>query len=120
MSQPLRIILSHDIDWPPNGPGANHVLARKERFDEKVISRVIKEGFNPYNGISELMDIEKTAGVRSTFFFRPVYDDGVLAEAYEDSMKALLKGGWEIGVHINDAGTLESILREKKAVEARK
>jgi len=117
VSHPLRVILSHDIDWSPNGPGTDHVMARKERFDEKVISRVIREGFNPYNGISELMDIERSAGVRSTFFFRPVYDDGVLAEAYEDAMKALLKGGWEIGVHINDAGSLESILREKKAVE---
>jgi len=82
-----------------------------------VITRVVKEGFNPYDGISELMDIEKAVGVRSTFFFRPKYDDGVLAEAYADDMKALVKGGWEIGVHINDASTQESISREKKAVE---
>jgi peptidoglycan/xylan/chitin deacetylase (PgdA/CDA1 family) len=82
-----------------------------------VISKVVKEGFNPYNGISELMDVEKAVGVRSTFFFRPEYDDGVLVEAYEEAIKALVEGGWEIAVHINDASTLLSILREKKAVE---
>jgi peptidoglycan/xylan/chitin deacetylase (PgdA/CDA1 family) len=117
MRKLLKIILSHDIDWSPSGPGVNHVLARRERFDESVISKVVKEGFNPYNGISELMDVEKAVGVRSTFFFRPEYDDGVLVEAYEEAIKALVEGGWEIAVHINDASTLLSILREKKAVE---
>jgi len=118
VQRPLRVILSHDIDWPPNGPGVNHVLARKERFEDHVISKVIKDGFNPYNGISELMDVEKAVGVRSTFFFRPKYDDGVLVDEYRETIKALVNGGWEIGVHINDASTLESISGEKKTVEA--
>jgi peptidoglycan/xylan/chitin deacetylase (PgdA/CDA1 family) len=113
----LSVILTHDIDWSPRGPGVNHILARKERFEQSVISKVVSEGFNPYNGISELMDIEKEAGVRSTFFFRPVYDDGVLVDGYAENVRALVRGGWEIGVHINDASTLESIMREKKAVE---
>jgi len=118
MERKLRIIISHDIDWSPNGPGVNHVLARKERFDEEIISKVIEEGFNPYNGISELMDLEKSVGVRSTFFFRPKYDDGILIDDYRDTIKALSGGGWEIGAHLNDATNIGSIVKEKEAIES--
>lgn len=117
MGSSLRIILTHDIDWPPLGPGVKHVLARKDRFEESVVLKVVREGFNPYNGISELMDIEKELGVRSTFFFRPKYDDGALLDDYQETLRDLVRGGWEVGVHVNDASTLESIVREKKAVE---
>jgi peptidoglycan/xylan/chitin deacetylase (PgdA/CDA1 family) len=117
MRRPLGVILTHDVDWPPQGPGVNHVLARRERFDETVISRVVREGFNPYNGISELMNIERELGVRSTFFFRPKYDDGVSIEDYQETVRDLVRGRWEIGVHVNDASTLESIAEEKKIVE---
>lgn len=117
MRYPLDVILTHDIDWSPRGPGVNHILARKERFEQDVISRVVEEGFNPYNGVAELMEVEKNVGVRSTFFFRPKYDDGVLLDDYEETVNALVSGGWEIGVHINDASTLESISRERRAVE---
>jgi hypothetical protein len=115
--KPVKILLSHDVDWPPRGPGVSHVLARKDRFDQDVIARVVNEGFNPYNGIADLMDFEKDVGVRSTFFFRPRYDDGVLVDDYRETIEALAKGGWEIGVHINDAGTLDSIRKEKNSVE---
>jgi peptidoglycan/xylan/chitin deacetylase (PgdA/CDA1 family) len=117
MQRPLMVIVTHDVDWPPAGPGVDHVLARRERFDDSVISMVTKEGFNPYNCIFELMDIEEAVGIKSTFFFRPRYDDGTLVDAYQDTIRALVKGGWEIGVHINDASTFESIKEEKRAVE---
>jgi hypothetical protein len=117
MQRPLRIIITHDVDWPPAGPGVDHVLARRERFADDVILKVAKEGFNPYNCIFELMDIEEAIGFRSTFFFRPRYDDGTLVDAYQDTIRALVKGGWEIGVHVNDASKFESIKEEKRAVE---
>ena len=113
----LRVILTHDIDWPPSGPGMKHILARKERFDEETISKVVKEGYNPYFNITDLMEIEEKYGARSTFFFRPNYDDGTSVDAYEEIVKNLVRGGWEVGVHINDATTVDSIRTEKDAVE---
>ncbi len=113
----LKVILTHDVDWPPSGPGIEHILARKERFDEKLISKVVKEGHNPYYNIPDLMEIEEKYGVKSTFFFRPKYDDGTSIGAYKEIMKDLVKNRWEISVHINDARTLNSIKTEKNAVE---
>jgi peptidoglycan/xylan/chitin deacetylase (PgdA/CDA1 family) len=63
------------------------------------------------------MEIEEKHGVKSTFFFRPTYDDGTSIDAYKEIMKDLVKNRWEIGVHINDANTLNSIRMEKNAVE---
>lgn len=116
-TRPIRVILTHDIDWPPQGPGINHILARKDRFDQEIVSKVIKEGYNPYFGIPELMNIEREYGVRSTFFFRSKYDDGSSIEAYENVLRSLINGGWEIGIHINDASELNSIMHEKNSIE---
>jgi len=113
----LKVILTHDIDWPLSGPGIEHILARKERFDEEIISRVIKEGYNPYLNISDLMEIEEKYGVKSTFFFRHKYNDDTPVDTYGETIKNLVKHGWEIGVHINDARTLNSIRMEKDSVE---
>jgi len=113
----LKVILTHDIDWPPRGPGVEHILARKERFDEKLISKVVKEGYNPYFNIADLMEIEEKYGVKSTFFFRPSYDDGTSVDAYKELIRNLINGGWEIGVHINDASTVDSIRMERDSVE---
>ena len=107
------MILTHDIDWPPAGPGPDHVRARRDRFDPAIIARVQKEGFNPYNNIAVLMDLEKANGLRSTFFFRPKYDDGTPVSAYSDEIRNLQSGGWEVGAHINDAGSLESVSTER-------
>jgi peptidoglycan/xylan/chitin deacetylase (PgdA/CDA1 family) len=57
-----------------NGPGAAHILARRDRFPPDVIRKVIDEGFDPYYGIPKVMEIEEEFGIRSTFFFRPRYD----------------------------------------------
>ena len=32
----LRVFLSHDVDWSRRGPGLDHVLARRDRFDEEL------------------------------------------------------------------------------------
>jgi peptidoglycan/xylan/chitin deacetylase (PgdA/CDA1 family) len=114
---PLFIFLSHDVDWPRHGPGIDHIMARKERFDNDIIKRVISGGYNPYFGIPELMDAEDSLGMRSTFFFRPVYDDGTDVGCYSDVIKELLSEGWEIGVHLNDVSSVNSIRAQKEKIE---
>jgi len=112
----LRVILTHDIDWPPEGPGLAHVLARKDRFDASVIQKCIEEGFNPYNNIRRLMGIEDKLGIRSTFFFRPRYDDGTPVSSYAEIMRELREGGWEVGAHLNDASSLQSVKSERNQI----
>ncbi|MFP3138191.1 MAG: hypothetical protein RXS42_08265, partial [Nitrososphaeria archaeon] len=55
----VRVVLTHDVDWPIQGPGRDHVLARRDRFDEDVVRRVIEEGYNPYYNVPDLMEIEE-------------------------------------------------------------
>jgi len=69
----VRVILTHDVDYPPQGPGLNHILARRNRFSEEIISRVISEGYNPYLGIPDLINFEEDYGLKSTLFFRSRY-----------------------------------------------
>jgi peptidoglycan/xylan/chitin deacetylase (PgdA/CDA1 family) len=111
------LILTHDVDWPRNGPGVSHILARRDRFDADVVRRVVDEGFNPYYGVPVVAEVEERFDVRSTFFFRPRYDDGSMVGDYEDALKELVKGGWEVGLHVNDPLTVEQIVSEKKLVE---
>jgi hypothetical protein len=48
---------------------------------------------NPYYNIPIYMDIEDKFDVRSTFFFRTIYEDGDYRD-YEDDIGALIDGGW--------------------------
>jgi peptidoglycan/xylan/chitin deacetylase (PgdA/CDA1 family) len=113
----LKVILSHDVDWSPTSPGLQHVLARRERFDEHLIAKAVNEGLNLYANIPEVMDLERHQNVRSTFFFRPKFDDGSLVDSYAHTIKDLVQGGWEIGVHLNDASSIKAVVVEKAAVE---
>jgi len=113
----LYVFLSHDVDWSRRGPGVGHVLARCDRFEGWVVERVLREGFNPYFNVPDVMDVEEGFGVRSTFFFRPVYDDGLDVSCYGDVIRDLVSGGWEVGVHVNDASSVESLVNEKRVVE---
>jgi peptidoglycan/xylan/chitin deacetylase (PgdA/CDA1 family) len=112
------LIMTHDVDWPLKGPGTAHVLARQTRFDAGVIRKVVNEGFNPYYGVPTLMDIEERLGVRSTFFFRPEYDDGSPVQQYEDTIKELVKSGWEVGLHANNTSSVGAVVAEKEALES--
>jgi peptidoglycan/xylan/chitin deacetylase (PgdA/CDA1 family) len=111
------LIVTHDVDWPRHGPGISHILARRDRFDADVMRRVTDEGFNPYYGVPALMEIEDRFRIRSTFFFRPKYDDGSPVDEYTDTMRMLQKDGWEVGLHASDPSTVEQIVSEKRSVE---
>jgi peptidoglycan/xylan/chitin deacetylase (PgdA/CDA1 family) len=111
------LIVTHDVDWPFNGPGVAHILARRDRFSPEVIRKVIDEGFNPYYGIPKIMEIEEKFDIRSTFFFRPTYDDGSEVDEYEKTIKLLLSHGWEVGLHSNSTSTPEEINLERRSLE---
>jgi len=111
------LIVTHDVDWPLKGPGTSHILDRRARFDPEVIRKVEEEGFNPYFGVPTLMEIEEHFGIRSTFFFRPRYDDESTADEYRDTIKSLVKGGWEVGLHANSTSSIEEVVREKEIID---
>ena len=112
------LIMTHDVDWPRNGPGTAHILARQNRFDAGIIRKVVNEGFNPYYGVPTIMEVEERFGVRSTFFFRPEYDDGSPVQQYEDTIKELVKNGWEVGLHANNTSSVGEVVAEKEALES--
>jgi peptidoglycan/xylan/chitin deacetylase (PgdA/CDA1 family) len=111
------VIVTHDVDWPRNGPGPSHILARRTRFEPDIIRRVTDEGFNPYYGVPLVKEIEERFNVRSTFFFRPEYDDGSSVQQYEDTIKELVENGWEVGLHVNSTSTIKEIVEQKKSLE---
>ncbi len=110
----MYLILTHDVDWPIHGPGKRHILARKDRFSYEIIRRVLEEDYNPYYGIPDIMDYEERIGVKSTFFFRPWFDDGSSIDCYVDVIKDLIRGGWEIGLHVN---SINNVVNEKNYIE---
>lgn len=111
------VIVTHDVDWPRNGPGPSHILARRTRFDPDIIRKVTDEGFNPYYGVPLVKEIEERFNVRSTFFFRPEYDDGSSVQQYEDTIKELVENGWEVGLHVNSTSTIKDIVLQRKSLE---
>lgn len=111
------LIVTHDVDWPRNGPGTTHILERQNRFDAGIISKVMNEDFNPYYGIPTITEIEERLDIRSTFFFRPEYDDGSQVQQYEDTIKVLVKNGWEVGLHANNTSSIGEVDAEKKTLE---
>lgn len=99
------IFLSHDVDWSFKGPSKEHILKRKDRFDEKLFENTpINE---LYRNFLEYMEIEEKYNVKSTFFFRTQYENGDFND-YKDDIKNLIKGGWEIGLH-SDPSSIDDI-----------
>ncbi len=98
----MIVVLTHDVDYSVRGPGVGHVLKRRDRFEDSIIERVLREGFNPYFGVPRVVEIEEELGVRSTFFFRAFYDDGGTVEEYAGVIRDLLGRGWSVGLHFND------------------
>jgi hypothetical protein len=113
-----KLILTNDVDWPYNGPGKAHVLARRDRFSPEIIKKVESEGFNPYFGVPKVREIEEQFGIRSSFYFRPLYDDGSPVAEYSVTLKDLKAHGWEVGLHANNTATQADVNKEKAAIEA--
>ena len=111
------IFLSHDVDWRRQGPPIEHVLARRDRFDSKIFEKTESE--NLYRNIPEYIQLEEKFGIRSTFFFRTLYEDGNVDD-YEDDIQTLQKGGWEIGLHTDpqSVNSIEKIKQEKDKLES--
>ena len=64
------------------------------------------------------MEIEERYGLRSTFFFRTMYENGIFLD-YENDIRSLINGGWEIGLH-SDPSSIDAkdkLLKEKKELE---
>ena len=113
----MLLVVTHDVDWGRWGPSDVHVIERLHRFDLWDRARFFGLRENLYNGISLVMEFEQRQGFRSTFFFRPFYDDGTSVELYADVVSELRRGGWEVGLHANKCDSLESIAVEKRVVE---
>jgi hypothetical protein len=114
MSEPLRILMTHDVDWSHKGPSKEHIIKRAERFGPNVIDLVRTSNYNPYNNISKMMDIEERMNVRSTFFFRTRYDDGENLADYQNDIGEMQSGGWEVALHVNKP---DEIQNEKAELE---
>ena len=110
------IFLSHDVDWRRQGPPIDHILERKDIFDKEVFDKTKPEDL--YHNIPEYMEIEERFGIRSTFFFRTIYENGSINE-YEDDIKQLQRSNWEIGLHTDPSSIddLEKIQHEKEKLE---
>lgn len=113
----MLLVLTHDVDWGRRGPPVAHVLERLGRFslEDRVRFFALRE--NIYDGVGLIMECEQRQGVRSTFFFRPLYDDGSTVEEYSDVISELRRGGWEVGLHANRGDDLGYLAEEKRAVE---
>ena len=111
------IFLSHDVDWRRQGPPVKHVLERKDRFDPEIFVNTKPE--NLYRNIPKYMELEEKFGIRSTFFFRTLYENGNV-EDYEDDIQTLQKENWEIGLHTDPQSVddIEKIKEEKEKMES--
>ena len=111
------IFLSHDVDWRRQGPPPEHVLARKDRFDSEIFDKTKPEDL--YRNIPQFMELEEKFGIRSTFFFRTLYENGNVDD-YEDDIQTLQKGNWEIGLHTDpqSVNNIEKIKIEKEKLES--
>jgi peptidoglycan/xylan/chitin deacetylase (PgdA/CDA1 family) len=120
----IHVFLSHDVDWGIAGPSISHIMERMDRFDEKNLRD--HQLTNLYYNFPDYMEIEERLGVRSTFFFRTFVEESVSpppsyhVEEYEDEIRALLRGGWEIGLHLDPFSyrSMDMIQRERKALES--
>jgi peptidoglycan/xylan/chitin deacetylase (PgdA/CDA1 family) len=110
------VFMSHDVDWRLQGAPLDHIIARKDRFNKEILENIQTK--NPYYNIPHYMAIEDKFDVRSTFFFRTIYENGDYRD-YEDDIRALIDGGWEVGLHCDPSSidNIDRICEEKGKLE---
>ncbi len=111
------IFLSHDVDWRRQGPSIEHILARKERFDPETFGKT--KPVDLYRNIPKYIELEEKFEIRSTFFFRTLYENGNVDD-YENDIQTLQKGSWEIGLHTDPQSVedIQKIKQEKEKLES--
>ncbi len=111
------VFLSHDVDWKKQGPPFEHIMARKDRFEPEILKNSDKK--NLYYNIPGYMELEEKYGIKSTYFFRTIYENGNFLD-YEDDIKTLIKGSWEVGLHLDPSSIndLNKISEEKVKLES--
>ena len=90
----MLIGLSHDADSIKKP--FRHIWRVRKRFTRRQLLAHALGLKNLYDNFSDIMALEESLGVRSTFFIPVVLFD--LSEI-EDTLKELVRGGWEIGLH---------------------
>ena len=90
----MLIGLSHDADSIRRP--FKHIWRIRRRFTRRQLIAHALGLKNLYDNFSDIMELEESLGVRSTFFIPVILFD--LSEI-EDTLKELLRGGWEIGLH---------------------
>lgn len=109
--------MSHDVDWPRQGPQRDHIISIKDRFEKDLFENTNLDDL--YYNFPEYMEIEEKFNVRSTFFFRTKYETGDFRE-YEDDIKSLIKGGWEVALHSDPSSVsnIDKLSHEKIDLES--
>lgn len=109
--------MSHDVDWRRQGAPIDHIFNRRHRFEESAIKNIKTK--NPYYNIPDYMALEEKFNIKSTFFFRTMYENGDFID-YESDIQELIRGGWEIGLHTDPSSIteIERIRDEKTKLES--
>ncbi|RLF10022.1 MAG: hypothetical protein DRJ69_03670, partial [Thermoprotei archaeon] len=106
----MLIGLSHDVDSVRKP--FRHVWRVRDRFTVKQLLLHALGVKNLYDNFVDLMELEESQGVRSTFFIPVVLFN---LDDVEDHLKRLVKGGWEIGLHfVVEGSQLRALLRMEK------
>lgn len=91
------LVLTHDVDWLSYSP-FHKVVYRKEpllKFLKLIFKHLFLKKDYGYN-IPEIIEVERSKGVRSTFFLKTSYSDAEKAYKVQQSLK---ENGFEIGLH---------------------
>ncbi len=101
----MLIGLSHDADSIKKP--LRHVLKVRKRFSRRQLIAHVLGLKNLYDNFRDIMAFEDDLGVRSTFFIPVVLFD--VCEI-EDTLRELLEGGWEVGLHFVVEGAQRAAL----------
>ena len=103
----MLVGLSHDVDSVRKP--FRHVWRVRDRFTVKQLLLHALGVKNLYDNFVDLMELEESQGVRSTFFIPVVLFN---LDDVEDHLKRLVEGGWEVGLHfVVEGGQLRGLLR---------